>query len=70
MKDALFLIMCSILDNVLVAIEIIHHMKSKVKGKVGEFTLKIDISKAFDKVDWRYLSVILFKMGFNSEWIN
>ena len=45
-------------------------MKSKVKGKVGEFTLKIDISKAFDKVDWRYLSVILLKMGFNSEWIN
>lgn len=31
----------SILDNVLVAIEIIHHMKCKTKGKVGEVTLKL-----------------------------
>jgi len=38
----------SILDNVLVASEILHHMKCKSKGKKGEVALKIDISKAYD----------------------
>lgn len=55
----------SIIDNVLVTIETIHHMKYKVKGKVGEFSLKIDISKAFEKFSWKYLFAILKKLGFN-----
>lgn len=41
----------SILDNVLIAFEIIHHMKCKTKGARGEVALKIDISKAYDRVD-------------------
>nr|KYP46237.1 Transposon TX1 uncharacterized [Cajanus cajan] len=41
----------SILDNVLVAIELIHHMKCKKNGRTGEVALKIDINKAFDRVD-------------------
>lgn len=42
----------SILDNVLLASKVIHHMRSKRKGKVAELmTLKVDISKSFDRVD-------------------
>ena len=41
----------SITDNVLVAFEIIHHMKWKNKGKQGDVAFKIDISKAYDKID-------------------
>ena len=55
----------SILDNVLLASEIIHHMKCKHKGKVGEVALKIDINKAFDCVDWNFLFDVLHNMGFN-----
>jgi hypothetical protein len=54
----------SILDNVMVAMETIHHMKCKVKGKVGEEALKIDISKAYDRVDCKYLMNIMKKWGF------
>ena len=39
----------SITDNVLVAFEIIHHMKRKNKGKQWDVAFKIDISKAYDK---------------------
>lgn len=60
----------SIIDNVLVAIEIIHHVKYKVRGKEEEFALKIDISKDYDKVDSRYLYGILLKMGFADKWIS
>ena len=35
----------SILDKVLLPFEIIHHIKSKQKGKIGEVALKIDIGK-------------------------
>lgn len=40
-----------ITDNVVIAFEIIHYMKRKVRGKKGEVALKIDISKAYDRVD-------------------
>jgi len=32
--------------------EIIHYMNSKRRGKVGDLALKVDISKAYDKVEW------------------
>jgi hypothetical protein len=37
----------SILDNAMVAIEVVHFMKSKTKGIVSDVALKLDISKAF-----------------------
>lgn len=45
----------SITDNVLVAFEILHYMKRKNFGSEGEVALKLDVSKAYDCVDWRYL---------------
>ncbi|CAJ2636477.1 unnamed protein product [Trifolium pratense] len=59
----------SILDNATAAIEIIHYMKSKTKGKKGEVALKLDISKAYDRIDWEYLKDIMAKMGFSQQWI-
>jgi len=50
-------------------IEIIHHMKLKVKGNVGEVALKLDISKAYDRIDWSYLQGVMVKMGFSNQWI-
>lgn len=40
----------SIIDNVMVAYEIVHHMKCKKKVRVGEVVMKIDISNAYDRV--------------------
>jgi len=60
----------SIIDNVMAAHEIIHHMKCKRKGKVGEVALKIDISKAYDRVEWEYAKRVMRRMGFHDRWIN
>lgn len=59
----------SILDNALVAFEIIHYMKGKSHGKEGDDALKIDISKAYDHIDWGYLREVMRKMGFDAKWI-
>lgn len=42
------------MDNMLFAFEIIHHMKHKNKGRNGEVALKLDISKAYDRVSWSF----------------
>jgi hypothetical protein len=56
----------SILDNVIVVMETIHHMKCKVRG---EITLKKYISKAYDRVDWRYRLNVMSKMSFCEKWM-
>jgi hypothetical protein len=53
----------SILDNALIATEIIHSMKRKTKGWRVELALKIDISKAYDRVDWGFFVVCLCVWG-------
>jgi len=36
----------------------------------GSIALKLDIAKAFDKVEWPFLSSVMLKLGFNAEWVN
>ncbi|GAU33334.1 hypothetical protein TSUD_165990 [Trifolium subterraneum] len=59
----------SILDNALIATKVIHALKRKTKGRRGELALKIDISKAYDKVDWGFLRGVMTRMGFTDVWI-
>lgn len=48
-------------------VETLLHMKRKTKGKLGGVALKVDISKLYDRVDWRYLKCILIKIGFDTR---
>jgi hypothetical protein len=54
----------------MVALEILHHMKCKTRGRVGEVALKIDISKAYDRVNWEYVKSMMRKLGFHEKWAN
>lgn len=44
----------SIIDNVLIALEVLHRMKIKLGRSDGEVALKLDISKAYDRLDWNF----------------
>ncbi|CAH9105008.1 unnamed protein product [Cuscuta europaea] len=59
----------SIIDNIIVAFETQHFLKRKSTGKEGFIALKLDMSKAYDKVDWSFLDKILIKMGFHGCWV-
>ena len=58
-----------ITDNVLVAYETIHTMHVRKKGKKGTMTLKLDISKAYNQVEWPFLQKIMDRLGFQTRWI-
>jgi hypothetical protein len=48
-----------ITDNVLVAFETLHTMATRLAGKEGNMTLKLDMSKAYDRMEWNFLEVML-----------
>lgn len=60
----------SILDNVIVAFELMHALKRKHNGKKGWLALKLDMSKAYDRVEWIFLRRMMEKLGFDSRWIS
>jgi ribonuclease HI len=58
-----------ITDNLLAAYETLHTMHTKIGGKKGYMAVKIDMSKAYDRVEWRFLEAVMRKMGFRDGWI-
>ncbi|KAL4278813.1 hypothetical protein GQ457_03G026150 [Hibiscus cannabinus] len=57
-------------DNVITAYEILHSYKKKKLGCMGSFALKVDMSKAYDRVEWGFLRQVMLKMGFCEDWVS
>ncbi|KAK9988414.1 hypothetical protein SO802_028653 [Lithocarpus litseifolius] len=58
-----------ITDNVLLAYETLHTMHCRKKGKKGCMALKLDVSKAYDRVEWPFLKGVMQRLGYPETWI-
>jgi hypothetical protein len=58
-----------ITDNVLVAYECVHAIKNKISGVNGYCAVKLDMHKAYDRVEWIFLENMMRRLGFTERWI-
>lgn len=56
-----------ITDNVIASYDVNHWVKKKTQGKMGYTTSKIDMSKAYDKVEWNFVVDVMIKMDSQSN---
>ena len=59
-----------ITDNALIAFERLHAISTNSDDRGNFCAYKLDLSKAYDRVDWGFLEKILSKLGFQSEWVH
>ncbi|KAJ0081310.1 hypothetical protein Patl1_12097 [Pistacia atlantica] len=60
---------CAVVRDAFLAFEVMHTMNTSLKGKDGYMVLKLDMSKAYDRLEWSFLQAVMLKMGFNPTWI-
>jgi hypothetical protein len=53
-----------ITDNVLVAYKALHTMSTRMKGRKGYMAIKLDMSKAYDRMEWAFLEAMMRSLGF------
>lgn len=59
-----------ITDNILFSYEIMHYMKRKSSGQTEWMALKLDMSKAYDRVECSFLESMLLKRGLSIHMVH
>jgi hypothetical protein len=57
------------LDNVVIAQELIHSIHRK-KGRVGQLILKLDLEKAYDRLEWDFIREVLTFFKFSPPFVD
>ena len=58
-----------ITDNILLAQEAFHALRTNPICKAKFVAIKTDMSKAYDRVEWNFLEALMLKMGFDERWV-
>ncbi|WCJ18876.1 RNA-directed DNA polymerase (reverse transcriptase)-related family protein [Euphorbia peplus] len=57
-------------DNVMLAFEVNHYLHQKSRRLVnGIAALKLDMSKAYDRVEWEFIREMMLRLGFPAPWV-
>lgn len=59
----------AIADNVLITHETLHFLWTSEAMKFCSMAVKTDMSKAYDRIEWNFLQMVLSKLGFDPRWI-
>jgi len=47
-----------------------HALRTKPGGRDKRMTIKTDMSKAYDRIEWSFIEAVMRKMGFSEIWID
>ena len=60
----------AISDNVLITQEVLHYLKTSDAQKRCSMAVKTDMSKAYDRLEWDFIQLVLRRVGFHQKVIN
>jgi hypothetical protein len=58
-----------IIENVIIAREVVHSFK-QMKRKNGYVGFKLDFHKAYDCLEWKFISIVLCMLSFDQKSVN
>ncbi|KAL5560569.1 hypothetical protein UlMin_036780 [Ulmus minor] len=58
-----------IYDKAIIGFECLHAIKRRRSKKRGFLALKLDMAKAFDRMEWSFVQGIMYKLGYSEVWI-
>lgn len=56
-------------DNLVVAQKMFHALKRKERGGKDSMPIKLDMNKAYDRLEWKFLEKALLNYGFCPNWV-
>ena len=56
-------------DNILIAQEMFHGLRTNKACQGKYMAIKTDMSKAYDRVEWDFIKALLQKLGFDVHWV-
>lgn len=56
-------------DNLIIAHEALHALKNKVSQGKENVAIKLDMNKAYDRVEWCFIEKVLLAFGFHATWL-
>ncbi|XP_019183755.1 PREDICTED: uncharacterized protein LOC109178674 [Ipomoea nil] len=57
-------------DNIILAGEVGHFLRTKTGGLQGWAALKLDMAKAYDRMQWAFLEGMVRVLGFDNGWVD
>jgi len=68
-NQSAFVPQCAIADNVLITHEALHYLHNSKAKETCFMAVKTDMSKAYDRVEWDFIELVMERLGFHKIWI-
>ena len=59
-----------ITDNIIIGYECLYKIRHSKGKRNGLVALKLDISKAYDRMEWVFFKQIMIRLGFLNKWVD
>lgn len=57
-------------DNIFIVQEVLHHLRTTKNRKKHQAVLKLDMQKAYDRIEWDFVRDVMQQMGFHAKWVS